>query len=410
MFFRTNRKTNPIIFYKTNCDYSLGSSRSYYLSNGNVLLIGPKDKQANQDDSMHLLLIDPIKGKALAECKYPDLKYSHRFVLSISPTEFILVNDYSNTLILNAHTLEKISEIPREDMRLDCRGGMCLDNQKFITISKCNDKGANNDNKYILLTHDLQQKKYNQKVSLPIIVQDGESICAPLAKLHNKIFACQISGRHYDYKMMLFERTPEAEVEFKQIEMITPEHARDSDYCSKNFVPLPDGRLLTYHSAVYDYFQVWEGTRCVDKWSWWDKDIQCEDGSCKRGFWTSYVYPLPDSEHLLIMSLGYKLFLFNMKTRIMKTVDLGKYEPWHVAVDDSGRVCVHANSNTMTSNKLLVLNLKEILNYRKDVTQCLDQDAHLYKDVNQIVTGYLTESTWKTAPQEDPKSHACCIM
>ncbi len=402
-FFRHVENDKPSILMQQPLQ-SDAVSNLMTLPNG-LILSGGTLRELN--DPVNLVLYDPINktqvaSRRLESCGYP------RFICMSN--EWILIKcDYSDyQYVVNASTLQsdKTLEAELNIHKLDFYNGVYLGKQQFATLS-CADKDNRFGGPYVIMVHDLSTMTFNQPASSILTVPEEASAAGigsigAFKELPNGLFACQVYGHNTScFQVLLFKRDPGSPIRFTHIDTLYPEVQRSSSSAaSGHFVGLSDGRILTYHESG-NHFQIWQDGKCVDQWSW-HNDVTCDDATFKNGFWTHNVIPLPDGEHLIIHPLGEKLFLFNIKNRVMKPVDLEDLalRAWNVKVCPNGQVAL-IMSDKQNQSKFLHIDLKEMIHYRQEVTNQLDS-VGLYPDVNKLVTSYISNTSSITTEEEKP--------
>ncbi|MHB1948702.1 MAG: hypothetical protein ACYCQI_11395 [Gammaproteobacteria bacterium] len=349
--------------------------------------------------ALNLELYDPVKKIKVASCHIAVKGIS--YLVCMSRERLLFCNKKEGVLyVFNSYTLErdeKLEEILKTQ-KMDFEAGIYLGEQQFITKSK-RIYGENS----LVSSHDLSTMKFYQPVSMGWPCKKSS-----LKDLENGLFACQLG--YYDdkirYHIGLFKRKSGPNIEFTQIGSLYP-NKQDSGfgYEAGHFIGLPDGKVLTYHEAG-DHFQVWQSDgKCVDEWTW-HKDIICDDNVFRQDFLNRDVAPLPDNEHLLILAdthhhtYIHKLFLFNMKTRVIKPVEFNGLDPWRMKVLANGQVAVHMMDKNK-KNHMLCIDFAEMLAYRKGVTAHLN--TYLSPDVNRLVTSYISDpSPWVVDEEKKP--------
>lgn len=396
--FGSASRNKPSILMQQTCQHDLASTMMQ-LPNG-LILSGGKIEKDNQ--IVNLELYDPINKTLVANRRLESRGHPRFLCMS---KEWVLIKcEYSSyQYVVNSLTLQSDKKLEAElnTQKLDFYDGVYLGGQQFATLSEYS------QDTYVIMIHDLSTMKFNQPASAILTFSKEASAGGHMLdfkKLPNGLFACRVKERNTSsFQVLLFKREPGATFEFTQIKALHPKTERSSSgSASGSFIGLSDGRILTYHSSG-KHFQIWQTDgQCVDEWSF-HKDVTCNDETFKRGLWINDVASLPDGKHLLIQVLGEKLFLFNMKTRLIKPVDFGKLEltPWDMEVCSNGQVAVrmtHKHKDT----RLVYIDLKEMMAYRQEVTEQL-YSVGLSPDVNRLVTSYISESSpWVVAEEKKP--------
>lgn len=401
-FFGYANRTKPTIHMQQACQkHSL--SNMLQLPNGFVLRAGSDE----EENPIHLELYDPIKKIKVATCHLESTGFSRFVCMS---REWVLTKCGDGKLyVVNSSTLERNKELENilAAQKFDFRSGIYLGEQQFVTLNR-KDSCTNTAN---IKAHNLSKMEFNQSVS---------TICCPrillsYKDLFNGLFADKTYGDGSSYyQVRLFKREQGSAIRFIQIGTLKPK-MEDAGFgpASGDFVGLPDGKILTYHESG-NHFQVWQDNgKCLNEWSW-HKDIKCDDGIFKQGFLTCDVAPFPDGEHLLILAFThlpdciYKLFLFNMKTRMMKSVDFSLFSGFGLTqysmgmtMLTNGQVAVRM-SHLRQGMCVVCIDFTEMMDYRQGTTQLLSS-AGLTPDVNNLVTSYISDtSPWKIEEAKNP--------
>jgi hypothetical protein len=413
MFFRSkNKPSADDVKFQFKCDHGLIGDM-YYLTNGFIISIG----EAPGGNKTKILLFDPVEKKCIAEKILDSLQPT---IILLNQDSFLVKFSDKKSCVLSSVSLDILEENrSAHSYYTEC----ALGNGRYAHVVDDDPNVRGPEGKKIIKTNSFQSL-LSIKASLPIVLEDDRptttSYASNLTLLANGKYVFKVLGHNSSYfKLFLLERDMQAtEIEFKQLGIIAPRRARSSDStASGSFVPLPDGRLLTYH-LTGNHFQVWEGTTCVDRWNWDDVEIKCDDKSHKEGFLTRDVLSMPDGEHLLIRS-DKRIFLFNMKTRNMRAVDIGELTPWCTPlVNLNGEVVIRGQAKNKEV-MLLSIDLQEMKAYREQVTECLDKTANLYEVMNKMVTDYLAPNLLWAHPKaknsakgetENKKESRCSIM
>lgn len=390
-FFATNKAKHTICMQQP-CQQGWISNLQV-LPNGLIL-------SWTSNEVFNLELYDPIQKVRVANYHLALSGLCRLVSISRERLLFVRERDYA-LYVFNSFTLERDDKLEKilGNQKIDFDHGIYIGEQQFITISD-REYGKN----ALIRAHDLSTMTFNQPVTMGY-----EWIQSSFKDFGNGLFACLL--RHHDkyqYRVGLFKREPGPKISFTQIDSFYAEK-EDSGfgYVPGKFIGLPDGRILTYQEAG-TRFQVWQSDgKCVDEWRWGD-DVICHDKIFEGGFLNYQVVPFPDNEHLLILadthhrSYTKKLFLFNMKTRVINPVEFNGLEPWKVEVLTNGMAAVHMRDES-SKNYMLCIDFAEMLTYRKGVTAQLNR--YLVPDVNRLVTSYISDSSpWVVEEEKKPNS------
>ncbi|KTD43381.1 hypothetical protein [Legionella quateirensis] len=398
MFFKRCTSTRPVIqviteFHKINHLCSMHC----FSTNGLLFIDIDEDKKQTQ---LYLFDLDTNRTKM---CKVLDKPY--RFIGHLANTHLILKNlNSDDLLILETRNFEIANQLTHQ---------LCINPQllglvefKAVTAVKTENTMNQEEGAFHIVMHDLQSMIFDSIVSVPIPMDHPSYQVGPLVKLANGHFACSVTGDNSDYfKVILFKKISNEHLDFRVIGVINPtkQHNNSSSSLSA-FVGLPDGNVLTYHASGLD-FQIWKGTECIERWSW--RDIQCSDKLFTNGFWTNGVFPLPDSEHLVILASHVNLFLFNMRLKTMKIVQLQGYYPQQIEVCTNGQVIIRATQD-LKKYVLLLVDFKEILEYRTTISNLIREKGLPDELCSHIFSYIAPGSSWSTE-QDSPRQFSCTI-
>jgi hypothetical protein len=161
-------------------------------------------------------------------------------------------------------------------------------------------------------------------------------------------------------------------------------------------VPLPDGRLLTYHSGGSGV-EVWSDKERTAHWDW--RQVACSNKDFFKRY-TSYVrelLPMPDGVHLLMLPvIGLPCHLFNMNTRVLKPVELGRFDVYEASISRHGNVVmggVEVSAGHATK-VVKVVDFPELASYK---ASCLAfRDRTLRVDFDELKLIINDAEYWKT--------------
>lgn len=290
---------------------------------------------------------------------------------------FLLKTEYDDKLhILSAKNLETREDLQETISNFDT--GCPISNNRFLSIHE----QTKTNIQLTLMSHDCETKQFNQEVSSPVLIKREVTVspCAgDLIKLDNGQIAFKVLGHNTDYfTVFVFDKKVDG-YEFSLSHSIHPKTSRRFGSCaSGNIAALTKGRLLTYHDSG-KHFQLWEGKNCVKEWNWITKDTRCEDILFK-------VAALPDGDHLLVLT-RFKLFLFNMETVQIQTVNIGTLDIWSFCIYPNGQTIISATNQGYSKNILLAIDFASVADYRKSVRTLVSQA--IGRDPGSIVNGYL---------------------
>lgn len=352
------------------------------------------------DDSVaYLELYDPNKKTQVATRRLAHggslrfLSLSKERVLIMSKEGFDHRIDIIDATTLNCDA--KLEKQFREGKNSDLGGGIYLEEQQVATV--CQD--AKNTDMFAIWKHDVSKMTSELACQMErpnVLLDHGDVAIYDLQKIANDLFACKMTGDKV-FQILLFRKSG------NQFTHINTLNAKADSRRHGRFVGLADGNILSYHESGAS-FQVWnEDGECIDTWSW--KDVACHDKVFKQGFDLDEVRSLPDGEHLLMLSKGKKLFLFNMKTRVMNAVDFGdpKLKPMSVKVLANGQVAVHVGVGYGRPLKLVCFDFEEMRKYRRGVTEELYSAGIKSLNVDGLVTSYLADAVdWSPAEMKRP--------
>lgn len=356
-----------------------------------------------EDKKQTLLYLFDLDTNRTKRCKSLDKPYG--FIGRLSNNHLILKNlNSDDLLILDTVNFEIANQFNRQWCIYPQLHGLA--EFKAITAVKTENTMNEEEGAVHIVMHDLQSMIFDNIVSDPIAMEHSYYQVGPLVKLANGHFACSVTGENTDYfKVILFKKIRNDPLDFRVIGVINPiKQNNNSSISLSAFVGLPDGKVLTYHASGLD-FQVWKGTECIERWSW--RDIQCSDNLFTNGFWTNGVFPLPDSEHLVILASHVNLFLFNMRLKTMKTVQLHGYYPQQIEVCTNGQVIVRATQD-FKKYVLLLVDFKEILEYRTIISKLI-REKGLPEELCSHIFGYVAPgSSWST--EQDSSCQFTCTI
>lgn len=352
-----------------------GVDHLYLLSNGLLLYVG----QLVDDNTAILTLFNP-KTKAKVAERIMVSRMAR--VIPLDDDSFLLKTEYDDKLhILSAKNLETRENLQETISNFDtcCH----ISNNRFLSIHEENKTDAT---QLTLMNHDCRKKQFNQKVSFPVLIKHKDteiSYTGDLIKLDNGQIAFKVLGHNTEY-FTVFVFDKKYDNEFSLSHILRPKRYPSNGSCaSGKVVALTNGRLLTYHSAG-KHFQIWEGKNCVKEWSWSDEDIRCSVRLFSN--WTNDVAALPDGDHLLV-KMGVKLFLFNMATSQLQSVEIGKLEVFSFCIYPNGQTIINGKNKDYSKTTLLTIDFACIADYRKGISTSLSQA--IGRDPGSIVNGYL---------------------
>lgn len=352
-FFSCKPKFPHYSFFPANQDVLgqvIGSPHGLLLCLGTPIKIKSNGFSERDDHKFNLFLYDAVQKKQILNKTIEWPRGSPRAFL-LSPTLLALYESWHNAfLILNLITFEPEASIS-PDIIDGCCGFLPIGNQQFLSVS------TRGEERYIL-RHDYQKREFNKVISTPIAIErsayclGGYNYCSAghLSQLSENKFALSVSGHNTGYyKIFLFEKDP-ANDQLIQTGVITPTQLRphtlsDSSSGYGAFTVLPGGRILTY-SEGYPFIEIWEGTTKKDSWS-------------SKKFVRS-ITPLPDGEHILLLSDGVAIYLMNIITKKIETLDIGKFKPWDVTISSQGQAIVRATKDYKQTS-IVVIDLNAVL-------------------------------------------------
>lgn len=396
MFFRSNTA-----HYRRQAQFEIkhnGANHLQPLSNGFLLNIEP----CRDDHTTILRLFDPTSSTKIAERVITS--YQAR-VLSWDKDSFLLQTDKNNKKlsILSSLNLETLSHYGGSypDFYTNC----LFDNGRLLSIWK---QTTDVNTQVYIMSHDNKTNQFHL-ANLPIVIDGNNGLpgfspssYGDLIKLDNG----QIVFSPLDRGSMVFvcEKKQNCEHAFSLSHVIHPKTSYSLGFFSSgNMVALTQGRLLTYQGSG-EHFQVWDGKDCVKEWSWSEENIQCSDKKFRN--WTEKVVALPDGDHLLV-KMGYKIFVFNMETRQLQKVEIGKLNVWDFCVYPNGQAVILGMDQRCTMTTLLCIDFACIADYRKNITTLLSET--IGKDVSSIVNGYLDlDGAWSN--DEVPSNRGRCAI
>lgn len=399
-FFKSN-SIKPNILFKKDLNTYIPYTKVYPLTNGYILSIGCDENDINK--ARKFVLLDPKTNKKIAE----NAAHPYEVVAFLSENKLLLsYEDFDKKVsskfgdgfrhhydILNTDTLSwdnnsesdllKSLNSIKDDKFYHAKDWLPLGNKKFVAVLKR--RFEHKEDEFRLVIHDLKNRVFNQPASLSLPI-DCKAACGnsdpffmrvKLIQLANGQLACKVKGHNTDYfKIFLFDRDPKVENQFVLTGTIHPTQEKfDRSEPEGEFVALPNGNILTYLPSGRS-FQVWHGTECIDHWRWVSKrnaksnskeDIPCSDIDYDKGFWSNKVYAMPDCKHLLILSRENKCYLFNMETRKLKPIDLGKLKPFKAKVTSDGKALILADCyDPPIENRLIVAKFNKVLPWKND--------------------------------------------
>lgn len=219
-----------------------------------------------------------------------------------------------------------------------------------------------------------------------------------------------------EFKVVVFDIDPVA-FTIKVNGLIEPKELRGHDSCSTGrMIALPNGQLLTYHSAFdypEDHLQIWDTEKlvCLKEWNW--RDISKPTNFDGRDFY-SQIKCLPDSKHLIMVSSN-GIFLFKIETLTMKEINLGKPTVGKTPhILSNGQVLSFMKHNYDNILPVMQFDLKEMCDYRKNMSAfkmseyCVSQrffTTNIFKDMPQDIVNHIVSYAFSA----EAKAEFSCV-
>jgi hypothetical protein len=386
-------KVTGVVSTAPRADFHFGANSLFHLPNGLCLTV----QEVKATDATLISLLNPLTHQCVVSTSlhgYSALCTRLRVVDNTIIVHYQRRQGEAQFLFLNATTLAIERMINASEGLEDFDfSALAMGGMKFLSLV------YEDKNRPVLVMHNLISLT-KARITLPdeidFKIHDGD--VGKLVALANNRFALHIAYSHSSKHEII-----ELDIDLTG-KALTASFIRERSLQLEDFnpsargciVPLPDGRLLTYHSAGSGV-EVWSDRERTAHWDW--RQVACSNKDFFRRY-TSYVrelLPMPDGVHLLMLPLfGLPCHLFNMNTKVLKPVELGRFDVYEASISRHGNVVMGGLevSAGQASKVVKVVDFPELASYKASCSAFRDRILGLDFDEFKLIIN--DAEYWKT--------------